>query len=124
MKDILKDNISLKQEPYSLPEGYFEELKEALKSRKTSANGSEKKPLVATIAATFAVLLAAGGFFLSRLSVQEEFTMEDYLVFSEDMTNAIYSYSTEEQYADAISEDDIIEYLIYTGVEVEYIEQD
>ena len=34
------------------------------------------------------------------------------------MTNTLL-YDTDELYADALSDDDIIEYLIYTGVEIE-----
>jgi hypothetical protein len=42
----------------------------------------------------------------------------DYIVFSDDMTNTLL-YDIDELYADALSDDDIIEYLIYTGVEIE-----
>ena len=41
------------------------------------------------------------------------------------MTNAVYQESYTDQYATAqeLTEDDLIEYLIYTGVEIEEIEE-
>ena len=72
------------------------------------------------IAAAAALLIAAGTFLLERES-ESDLTQEDYIVFSEDMTNTIF-YETDEIYAEAVTEDDIIEYLIYTGVDVEDLE--
>ena len=70
--------------------------------------------------AMLTLLFAAGGFFLEHLN-REEFTQEDYIVFSEDMTNTLF-YTMEEEYelyADVLTEDDIIEYLIYTDTEID-----
>lgn len=64
------------------------------------------------------LFLAAGGFLAERLTSGEEFTEEDYIVFSDDF-NSVYQ-EISGQYASAdLTEDDIIEYLIYIGVEVE-----
>ena len=50
--------------------------------------------------------------------------MRDYIVFTGDYSAfGIYEEENDEQYADAgVSEDDIIEYLIYTGVSEDIIE--
>lgn len=60
------------------------------------------------------LFLAAGGFLAERLTSGEEFTEEDYIVFSDDF-NSVYQ-EISGQYASAdLTEDDIIEYLIYRG---------
>lgn len=117
MKDILNDK-SLKSMPYDLPEGYFEGLKKDLKEcRKDRRSGLKRFTPYAAMAAMFALLVAAGGFFLERAS-EEEFSQEDHIAFSDEMTSIMYD-EMEEQYADAMTEDDIIEYLIYTGTEID-----
>lgn len=117
MKDILKDNISLKDMPFSTPEGYFDELKAELITGREKQRGRKHFTSYLALAAMFTLILAAGGFFLER-TTDEGFSHEDYIVFSEDMTNTIF-YESDEQYADAVTYDDIIEYLIYTGTEIE-----
>ncbi len=110
--------------PYSTPEGYFEGLKAGLKMIPTRERSTPWRRY-AGIAAAAAILLTAGGFIAGRLSGRTEFSEEDYIVFSDDMTNAIYQESYSEQYAETqqLTEDDLIEYLIYTGVEIEEIEE-
>ena len=51
-------------------------------------------------------------------------TEEDYILFSDNMMNSLaYEMEYMSQAADTeISEDDIINYLIYTGVSAEHIE--
>ena len=39
MKDILKDNISLKEMPFVTPEGYFDRLKKDLKTGSKERGG-------------------------------------------------------------------------------------
>ena len=115
MNDIL-DNKSLKTMPYKVPEGYFEELKDNL--RPVVRHGSPwRKVSYTAIAATVALLIGAGAFLL-KSEAETDFTQEDYLVFSDDMTNTIF-YSDDELYAEAVTEDDIIEYLIYIDTEIE-----
>ncbi len=115
-KDILTDKIHLKEMPYSIPDEYFDGLKKNLTSCQKTSAWNKITPYVA-LAAMFAMLVAAGSFFLEHAS-KDNYTQEDYLVFSENMTNIIFD-EYDEQYADAISEDDIIEYLIYTGTEID-----
>jgi hypothetical protein len=119
--DILKKDGNLKEMPFLLPEGYMESLRNELKT--IPQRDTKKIPIFKRIipymslAAAFAMIVTIGGFILEK-TTQQDFSHEDYIVFSEDMTNTIF-YDTEELYADALSDDDIIEYLIYTGVEIE-----
>ena len=70
------------------------------------------------------MLIAAGGFFLTKNS-DTDFSEEDYIVFSNNLTNTL-SYDYEEFYAEAesVEIEDIVEYLIYIGAEVESIESE
>lgn len=94
--------------PFSIPEGYFEKMKTRLKAipQQEIAQIVERPVkrfvLFSAIAAAIALLLTAGGFFLGRMS--EESSWE--ILAS----------------GDSITEEDIIEYLIYTGAEIEDIE--
>ena len=128
MKDILQDN-NLRQMPYSTPEGYFEGLKAGLKMiparEKSGTRVLRKVARYTAIAASVALLFTAGRFIFGKMADADEFTEEDYIVFSDDMTNAIYQESYTEQYASTqqLTEEDYIEYLIYIGVEIEELEQ-
>ena len=115
--------------PYSTPDGYFEGLKAGLKmipAREESGSRVLRKVVRYTaIAASVALLFTAGRFIFGKLADADEFTEEDYIVFSDEMTNAIYQESYTEQYASTrkLTEEDLIEYLIYIGVEIEELEQ-
>ena len=107
--------------PFSLPEGYMESLRKELKTipqRNTKKISIFNRILpYVSLAAAFAMIVTIGGFILEK-TTQQDLSYEDYIVFSDDMTNTLL-YDTDELYADALSDDDIIEYLIYTGVEIE-----
>lgn len=119
--DILKQDGNLKEMPFSLPEGYMESLRKELKT--IPQRNTKKIPIFnrilpyVSLAAAFAMIVTIGGFILEK-TTQQDLSYEDYIVFSDDMTNTLL-YDTDELYADALSDDDIIEYLIYTGVEIE-----
>ena len=121
--DILKDP-SLKECPFTTPEGYFDDLKKRVvrysQPVQTPVQQSRKIIMTMTsVAAAFIIMIAAGAFFLSRNSQEDMFTQEDFLVFSSDITD----YLLFETYAETdILEDDIIEYLIYSGESREDIE--
>ena len=114
-KHILKDNTELKSMPFTVPEGYFEGLKAELKTipkQVKPARVVKWKPFVrfASIAAAVAALIAAGAFFLGKGNDDTRFTViQDNTDYFADLQN--------------LTEDDIIEYLISTGVELEDIEQ-
>lgn len=113
MKDIL-DTKSLKAMPYNTPEGYFDDLQSSLLQR--TVKQTRRWPAYIAIAASFALLVAAGGWLL-RNNDPSDFSQEDYIVFSEEMTNTMM-YEEELLYADAATEEDMIEYLIDTGTEI------
>lgn len=95
--------------PFSTPEGYFDQVKTRLKAipQQESIQIKERPVkrfvLLSAIAAAVALLLTAGGFFLGRLSEERSWEM-------------LAS-------GDTITDDDIIEYLIYIGAELEDIEE-
>ncbi len=123
--DILKySSDELRKMPYTVPEGYFEQVKAEI-SRSTAAEEGvslwRKAVPYISVAATFLIMVSAGTFFLEKTTQQDGMTYEDYLVHSDMLIEAEYEQDT--QIADAtIAAEDIIEYLIYTGVTAEDIE--
>jgi hypothetical protein len=85
--------------PFSTPEGYFDQVKTRLKAipQQESIQIKERPVkrfvLLSAIAAAVALLLTAGGFFLGRISEERSWEM-------------LAS-------GDTITDEDIIEYLIY-----------
>lgn len=123
-RDILAEISGLRSNPYAVPEGYFESFKADMKHTAQP----QQMPLLhrlmpyASVAAVFVFLVAAGTFFLQKFTPADDFTQEDYLVFSHNAMTAEY-YENMDQIADAeIAAEDIIEYLIYSGITPEEIE--
>ena len=114
-KNILKENAELKSMPFTVPEGYFKGLKAELKMIPKQQTKPSKvikwRPFVrfASIAAVVAALITAGAFFLEKDNSDTGFT-----VIQEET-----DYFADLQ---SLTEEDIIEYLISTGVELEDIE--
>ena len=124
-KDILKENTQLKQMPFGTPDGYFMSLKNKMRNIPQEQKNNKIGVIWTRIstAAAIAILVAAGAMLLSHPSSDNEFTEEDYLVFSEDIsTDVIYSASTLYAYTEDMSDEDIIEYLIDSDWEVNEIE--
>ena len=121
-QDILADP-QLRRQAYTAPEDYFEEFRSQMKPyRRAQHNWTEKLVPLVSMAATFILMVTAGTFFLQRTIPSEEFTQEDFLVFSNDVSRMDY-YEEMDHIADAgIADEDIIEYLIYSGVSAEEIE--
>ncbi len=120
-RDILVERSELKKMPYNLPEGYFDEFKSKMKPYGTRRSKPKIIPYIS--AAASVVLLLTGGLLLSqRTSPADEFTHEDFLVFSDSMINTEYYEYDSEQYAE-MTNDDIIDYLIYSGISAEEVEQ-
>ena len=125
VKDILKENTQLKQMPFSTPEGYFESLKQNLKDKGHDSRGIGAVAIWSriSVAAAIAILVTAGAILMSSPSTANEFTEEDYIVFSDDIsTDVIYSASTLYAYTEEISDEDIILYLIDSDWEADVIE--
>lgn len=123
--DILKDCRELKEMPFAVPEGYFEAFKtEAKKPMVRKLTFMDRIAPYAAIAAMFIFLVTVGTLFLDSTTTEYEMTEEDYILFSDNMMNSLaYEMEYMSQAADTeISEDDIINYLIYTGVSAEHIE--
>lgn len=101
-KDILRDSPELKENAYGVPEGYFDGLKAGLKMIPQREMGKKTGPVWRwAVAAAVAVLIAVGGILAGISSEQPENYAE----------------------ASGLTEDEIIEYLIYSGVEVEELEE-
>lgn len=122
-QDILIEKPQLRKQAYTVPEGYFEELRSQIKPPQTvQLNWTQKLVPLVSMAATFILMVTAGTFFLQRATPSEEFTQEDFLVFSSDISRMDY-YDEMDHVADAdIADADIIEYLIYSGISAEEIE--
>ena len=127
-RNIMYDD-SLRKNPYSVPEGYFDSLKEraAKYAQPTPAPVFQFRRVLYTaisMAAMFILMVTAGTLLLKGVTPAEDLTEEDYMVFTEGYIDLeMYDEELSEQYADAsISDEDIIEYLIYTGVSEELIE--
>lgn len=125
-RNIMYDD-SLRKCPYSVPEGYFDSLKErAMKYAQPAPVFQFKRVLYTAVsmAAMFILMVTAGTFFLKGVTSAEDLTQEDYMVFTDGYIDLeLYDDGLSEQYADAsISNEDIVEYLIYTGVSEELIE--
>ena len=101
-QDILQDP-QLKKTPFDVPENYFSNLNENLKgiSGRSKVVTFRKWATYAAIAASFALLVAAGGMLLK---------------WSDNQLPTGYAEAHE------ITDEDIMEYLIYTGVDIEDLE--
>lgn len=122
--DILAGNPELKNMPFSVPEGYFESFKAQMKLSVHPHSDTLARRLMpyVAMAAMFLFLVTGGTFILRHTTPEEDFTQEDFIAFSAGMTNTLY-YEDMDQIAEAeIAEEDIIEYLIYSGISAEEVE--
>ena len=127
-KDILKEIEGLKEMPFCTPEEYFDKLKLSLKtipehhSAPAKVLPWRKFTRIAAIAAAIASLITIGTIIGNNGHEYDYLSEEDYIVYSDEMTSTILM--DYEQYAEAgeLTIDDIIEYLIYIGAEIEDIE--
>jgi hypothetical protein len=132
-KDILQD-IKLKKNPYSVPEGYFDALKSQARkyaepTKVVRVNFWTGLAPYAGIAAMFLFVLVLGKIFVKNgqdtdsLSAEQIETYEDFMVFSDINYEIPAQYLAEEMSAEeTINDEDIIEYLIYIGATEKYIE--
>lgn len=124
-QDILTTQKELKERPFSVPDGYFETFRAEAVRNSTITIASPLRRLVPymALAASFALLLGVGFSLNGNLKTTDEFSTEDYILFSDSMIHTIYDDDATYQYADAeLMDEDIIEYLIYTGESPESIE--
>ena len=123
--DILNSHLSeLRKMPFRVPEGYFEGLQDSLRIDETHAPGEARSFLgrmapYASMAAAFAIMVTAGTAILKNVTEKSDMTYEDYIVHSEIMI--IDEEETEDTYQEADAQD-IVEYLIHSGITAELIE--
>lgn len=123
-RDILADNPKLKEQVYSVPDGYFSGFKAGM-TPYASVEPSLARRLVPylSMAAVFVFLVTAGTFFLQQTTPADEFTQEDFILYSSNISGIGLYEEEPDQLADAgIADEDIIEYLIYSGISAEEIE--
>ena len=130
-KDILQD-IKLKKNPYSVPEGYFDALKTQARkyaepTKIVRVNFWTRLTPYAGIAAMFLFVLVLGKVFVNNsqddLTAEQTESYEDFLVFSDISSDIPMQYLAEEVGSEEVIDyEDIIEYLIYIGATEEYIE--
>ncbi len=109
-KDILKDS-KLKEQVFTVPEGYFETLKSQLKEKreqtgKTSLAG-RLVPYLA-IAASFALIAVVGSAILKRTVVPSE-------------EQSFETFYNSQLISEQISDSEIVDYLLYSGISAEGI---
>lgn len=127
MKTDLLNTFSseLMKMPYSVPEGYFDALKKELQKSPAVTVGERghrnRFAQYASIAAAAVIFMTAGALITRSLSGHDEMTYEDYLVHSGAMIDQEY-HDEINVIENEVNEEDIIEYLIYTGVTAELIE--
>lgn len=122
-KDILKENLKLKDMPFSVPEGYFDSFKREVCKQQPPSLWKRFIPY-ASVAASFLLIVSAGTFILEKTVSKDLMSQEDYIVFSDNMMNTIsYEMDSDYKLAEAeINDEDIINYLIYSGISAEEIE--
>lgn len=127
MKNDVLNNMhdELKKVPYNVPDGYFEELRSRLQhpEAKVAGHNSFLKAMApyASMAAAFALIVTVGTHILKSTSPPEDMTFEDYLVHSDYMVSNGYENDINVINSE-IEDEDIVDYLIYTGVTAELIE--
>jgi len=129
MKDwdnILQDK-HLKDKAFTLPDNYFEELSNKMMARVSQADDDSKRWILApyfAYAATLCLMLLVGSVVI-KVSTPEKEDMDNiyysYCLDSRTEPDAIYySYVMDE---DKVSNDDIVEYLIFNQTSSLFIDE-
>ena len=129
-KDLLQVMPELKKMPFSVPEGYFESAIEQARShsvRNEKRLWSKIYP-IASMAAMFAVIAVSGTLILRHgfpgENESQQMQMEDYLIYSGyDFTSLDYQAENNQLAEAEIDSEDRVQYLIYTGISVEDLEE-
>lgn len=122
-KDILK-TPGLRENPFSVPEGYFSSFKKGVIICKEPRKSLDWKSFGYGIAAaaSFALLAITGIRHSDINDFQEEIDSIDLLVFS-DMSTESYLDLMAVYEEDVLTEEDIIEYLIHEETSIENFEE-
>lgn len=120
MNNILEN---IEKTPYTVPDGYFESFTDKMNPWETERKSKFSKfsPYV-SMAAMFAIIVAAGTAIMKFMSPEDDLQEYGSLYYCDlvPYTETVY-YSYSEDTCE-ISEDDIVEYLIYNGISPDDIE--
>ena len=134
-KDILTGLEGLEKMPYRIPEGYFDGLEARIHARIAEKDvPARRRPLRDRLfrrtaylsAAAVLGIIAAGGLLMLRNTVQtDDYGAERYAMYQDvdiiPVTDpeSVWLSSYDEEASDALSTEDIINYLVYIGIEPE-----
>ena len=132
--DILDSNKHLKDIPFGIPDGYFDSLEENVMSPAVSARTSGRRAEIRHIvmrAAAVAAAIVLGSISVPRhiRSEKDKEQMENDCFFYTELMpvsgTADVLYGSDNSYiADTdLSDEDIIDYLIYSGIPVELLNE-
>lgn len=123
------DDARLHENPFTVPEGYFEQVRrdaKAIAGKETSSRpsfGKRVAPYIA-IAASFAAIAAVGTAVLRGTSlagsVDDETLFAEYLVPVTEPESVFYLSFND---ADELTDEEIVEYLIESGASLEEINE-
>ncbi len=136
--DILQTDKNLRRMPYKLPEGYFSDLTEQLAKQRHENPVEAAVPRTlwqilapyAAMAAMFTIIALGGKALAEMTGHQKGWTEKDEFIYTELMpvtgpSDQFYGLRDSEYIAEAEpSDNDIVEYLIYSGVSIEEINID
>ncbi len=137
--DILTGSKDLKKMPFSVPEGYFEGfdavMRRRIRQEEKSGQGQTGKtrgairlvPIISAAAAAIAIFVAIGLMFKSSstaVNPEDSLQDSDIIFYYSELMPATVPESIYHSYdlTDAeLSDDDIVNYLIYSGVDVDLL---
>lgn len=116
-RNILEDK-NMRLNAFSVPADYFSDLEKRLSGIPERRKGIRRTAAIISIAASLAVIATAGLMLISKPS-EQRYEFEAYIYNSYQSGDPVSLFTETEDYSP--SHDDIIEYLIYTGTNVEYL---
>lgn len=122
----VKENEMMKKDNISVPEGYFEELRQRLSlipAERTSVF-SRVAPYFA-LAASFLIILVVGTVIVGKTTADSAFDddIDSFIVADLIPSTDPYAlFRNEVEETSSLSEEDIVNYLIESGLSVNYIE--
>ena len=136
-KSSILDDLKAQKMPYGVPEGYFDNLRIRLESIPSQMEGEKTAPakVVAmpslwtrvrpymAMAAAFLIMVTAGTAILKNTSKSMTMTEEEYMQLASilPVTDPYAIYYDDYAEEDDISGEDIVNYLIETGVSLEQL---
>lgn len=130
--DILQSDKSLKKMPYKVPEGYFSELSGRIPPHQDKKESSDRTiwqvlAPYAAMAAMFTLIAFAGKGIMKISSRQHQWAETEEFYYTELMplSGIQVQFYEDDQYGyiadNNATENDIVQYLIYSGISIEEI---